>query len=148
MGKAKAEKVETSADLKFIKSGRLNMVILTQNKECTKIDVSSDAFLSNSLLIRANTMDQILFQPHCVFKLTLDLKQIMPCVAETAVRESTDWILCSCSGQMAHYQKLENRLVLQQCVVSLQSTIEELSRPFVAVLKLDDDEWVLERALR
>lgn len=141
------EKVETSEDLKFVKSGRLNMIILLQNKEVSKIDVGSDAFLTNATIVRSTTMDQIMFQQNCVFKLTVDFKKVLPCV-ETAVRESTDWVLCSCPGPMAYYNRVEERLVLQQCVVSIQSTVEEMSRPFIAVLKLEDDEWVLERALR
>jgi hypothetical protein len=141
------EKIQTSEDLKFIKSGRMNMVVLVKDKEVTKIDVSSDAFLAHPLVLRSSTMDQIMFQPNVVFKLTIDFKRTLPCI-ETAVRESTDWVLCSCSGGMAYYNKTEERLVLQQCVVSIQSTVEEMSKPFVAVLKLDDDEWILERAIR
>lgn len=141
-------KLETSEELKFFKSGKLNMVLVVQkDKELTKIDTSSDAFLSNSSIIRSNSMDQIMFQPNCIFKVTIDFKKVFPCT-ETAVRESTDWVLCSCPGAMAYYNKTEERLVLQQCVVSIQSTIEELSKPFIAVLKFDDDEWILERALR
>jgi hypothetical protein len=143
----KGDKCETSEDLKFIKGGKLNMIILVQNKECTKIDTSSAAFLTNPNLLRSSTMDQLMFQPHCVFKITVDFKRVLPCT-ETAVRESTDWVLCSCPGSMAYFNKTEERLVLQQCVVSIQSTVEEMARPFVAVLKLDDDEWVLERAIR
>jgi hypothetical protein len=141
------DKIQTSEDLKFVKSGRMNMIVLVKDKDVTKIDVSSDAFLQNPLVTRSSTMDQVMFQPNVVFKLTVDFKKTFACV-ETAVRESTDWVLCSCSGGMAYYNKTEERLVLQQCVVSIQSTIEEMSKPFVAVLKLDDDEWVLERAIR
>lgn len=141
------DKIQTSDDLKFIKSGRMNMLIIVKDKEVTKIDCSSDAFLLNPLVTRSSTMDQVMFQPNVVFKLTVDFKRTFACV-ETAVRESTDWVLCSCGGGMAYFNKTEERLVLQQCVVSIQSTIDEMSKPFVAVLKLDDDEWVLERAIR
>lgn len=143
----KGEKLETSDDLKFFKGGKLNMVILVQNKDVTKLDTSSHAFLSNPSIVRTSTMDQVMFQPNCIFKLTVDFKRVLACV-ETAVREGTDWVLCSCPGPMAYYNKTEERLVLQQCVVSTQSTVDELSKPFIAVLRLDDDEWVLERALR
>jgi hypothetical protein len=145
MGK---DRCETTPDLSFVKGGRLNMIILQQNKECTKLDASSGAFLASPVIVKSSTMDQVTFHANCVFKLTVDFKKTLPCVAETAVRESTDWVLCSCPGPMAYYNKVEDRLVLQQCVVTVQSNVDQMQRPFGAVLKLDDDEWVIEKVYR
>jgi len=125
------------------------MIVLRQaNKEVVRIDCSSPAFLQNPTLVRSTTMDQILFQPNCVFKVTLDFKKSLPCVEGTAVRESTDWVLCSCLGQTTHYNKTDETLTMAQCVVTVQSNVDELTTPFSLTLRFDEEEWVVERVFR
>jgi hypothetical protein len=51
-------------------------------------------------------------------------------------------------GNMAHFNKVEERLVLQQCVVSIQSNVDPLVAPFHLVLFFDEDEWVVEKIYR
>jgi hypothetical protein len=145
----KAEKLDAPKELNFIKNGKLNMVVVRQpNKEVVKIDTSTQQFLTNPLILRADQMDQILFQPTAVFKVTLDFRKVLPCVEGTAVRESTDWVLCSCMGQMASFNKVDEVLVLSQCVVTVQSNVDPLVMPFQCVLKFEEDEWVVVRVSR
>ena len=145
----KSEKLDAPKELNFIKTGKLNMIVVRQpNKEVTKIDTSTQQFLSNPQVVRADQMDQILFVQNAVFKVTLDFRKVLPCVEGTAVRESTDWVLCSCMGQMASYNKVDEVLVLSQCVVTVQSNVDPLVMPFSCVLKFEDDEWEVIRVSR
>ncbi|CCW65446.1 unnamed protein product [Phytomonas sp. EM1] len=146
MGRKKTS-LETSPDLDFIKSGHLSMVIYREKEELTRIPSEPNSLLSEPRIIRAANMDNITFKD-CVFKITLDFVEPMECMEETAVRETTDWVLCSCNAGDAFYSKTEERLVLQQCKVSLKSNVPQLVAPFIVVLCFKDDEWVVERVLR
>lgn len=150
MGKKKNEtSLETTPDLAFVKSGKLNTIIY-KPKEGDPIAIAADSeqFLEDKRLIKTSNMDQVIFNKETVFKMTLDFLDPLECVAETAVRETTDWMLCSCVGTNAFYSKVEKRLVLQKCSTCLQSSVRELEMPFIIVLLLDDDEWLVERVLR
>lgn len=140
-------RVETSPALAFIKQGILNTIVYHGKEGIEAISTADAAFLEDERIVRSANMDHVNFRGTCVFKVTLDFVEPMECVEATAVRESTDWVLCSCSGTHAIYSKVDQRLVLQQCKVSTMSTVEELSMPFVIYLLLDDDEWVVERIL-
>lgn len=148
MGKKKATTLETTPDLAFVKSGLLNMIVYKDKEDPVAVQADSSAFLEDARLVKTSNMDHVIFNNKCTFKVTLDFLEPMECIPEIAVRESTDWILCTCSGQDAFFSKVEQRLVLQRCAVALQSNIQELVVPFVLVLFLDDDEWVVERVLR
>ncbi|ORC84492.1 uncharacterized protein TM35_000441480 [Trypanosoma theileri] len=150
MGKRRSSiSVETTPDLAFIKKGHLNMLIYTSKEMgAVRVPVDSLDFLEDTRLVRNKSMDQINFSNDCVFKVTLEFIESMPCMEETAVRESTDWVLCSCKGSTAFYSPVEKRLVLQQCFVCVQSNIPELEAPFILVLYLEENEWLVERALR
>ncbi|KEG06157.1 hypothetical protein DQ04_15591010 [Trypanosoma grayi] len=141
--------VETTPDLAFVKKGMLNMLLYTNKEgECVRVPVDTLAFLEDRRFVKSRSMDQVTFTGDCVFKATLEFLEPMACIEETAVRESTDWVLCSCKGSAALYSTVEKRLVLQQCVVCLQSNIPELVDPFILVLELQEGEWLVERALR
>lgn len=140
--------LETSKDLNFIKYGKLNMLCIRNGKDVEKVAADTPAFLNDERVVKGLGMDLVTFQPNVVFKVTLDFKKPLPCVEGTAVREGTDWVLCSCMGSMAHFNKVEERLVLQQCVVSIQSNVDPLVAPFHLVLFFDDDEWQVERVYR
>lgn len=147
--KRHATTLETTPDLAFVSKGVLNMILMKgDGDELMSIETSTQAFLDDRRLVKSSNMDQILFQKQCTFKVTLEFMEAMMCIPETAVRESTDWVLCSCSGANTYYSKVEERLVLQQCQVVLQSNIEELEDPFILVLLHDEDQWVVERVLR
>ncbi|RNF04114.1 hypothetical protein TraAM80_05349 [Trypanosoma rangeli] len=150
MGKRReAAALETTPDLAFIKKGYLNMLIHTSKEgERTTVPVDSLAFLEDPRVVRSRSMDQVNFHRECVFKATLEFVEPVMCLEETAVRESTDWVLCSCGGHAAFYSPVEQRLVLQQCVVCLQSNVPELVDPFVLVLYLEGGHWLVERVLR
>lgn len=148
MGKKKTS-LETTPELAFAKSGRLNVIVHKPKEGAgVAVETNSAAFLEDKRIIKSANMDQITFKD-CVFKVTLDFLEPMECIEETAVRESTDWVLCSCAGVNSFYSKVEERLVLQQCTVSTQSNVQPLVDPFILVLKLEDgDDWVVERVLR
>lgn len=148
MGRKKTS-LETTPELAFVKSGRLNMIVFKPKEgPGVVVETNSADFLEDRRIVKTSNMDQIVFKD-CVFKVTLDFLEPMECVEETAVRESTDWVLCSCAAAHSFYSKLEKRLVLQQCTVSTQSNVAPLVEPFILVLMLeDDDEWVVERVVR
>lgn len=149
MGRRKATScLETTPDLSFVASGLLNMVIFKSGDELVRIAVDSEEYLEDRRIIKTSTMDQVVFNQNCTFKVTLEFIESKMCIPETAVRESTDWVLCTCNGTNAFFSKSEQRLVLQHCMVTLQSNIEELEDPFILVLVQDDDQWVVERVLR
>jgi len=145
-GKVKRNK-NNSKDLQFIKGGKLNMICVRANKEVTKLDADSPAFLTNDAVIKGQSIDLITFAPHVVFKVTLDFYEPLDTVPGST-REMTDWVLCSCPGTMARFQKTEQRLELQQCVVCTPTNVEPLLTPCRVVLAFDDDEWVVERCVR
>lgn len=148
MARKKTTSLETTPELSFVKSGRLNMIVhKPKERDPVKIETDSSAFLEDARIVRNTNMDQVTFKD-CVFKVTLDFLEPMMCLEETAVRESTDWVLCSCAAANSFYSKVEERLVLQQCTVSLLSNVAPLVNPFILVLMLEDgDEWVVERVL-
>lgn len=148
MGKKKQTPLETTPDLSFVSKGILNMIVVKTADELIQIPVNSDEFLDDRRIVKTSNMDQVVFQKNCNFKVTLEFMESMMCIPDSAVRESTDWVLCSCSGANAFYSKIEQRLVLQQCNVTLQSNIEQLEDPFILVLLREDDEWLVERVLR
>jgi hypothetical protein len=138
-------KIETPKPLKFIKGGRLNMLVIRHGKEVEKVDADSAQFLANEATVRSSGMDVITFQQNVVFKVTLDFGEARSSVAETAVRETTDWILMSCMGNMAVFNRTEERLVLQQCVAAIGTTVPELEKPIGIVLRFNDDEWLVDK---
>lgn len=145
----RATKLETTPDLQFVKKGHLNLIILKAGDgELVKVPTDSMDFLEDTRVVRSSTMDQVTFKKECVFKATLEFMDSLECVADTAVRESTDWMLCSCSGTNAYYATMEQRLVLSNCVPALQSTVAELMIPFTLVLMFEDDEWIVEQVVR
>lgn len=149
MGKKKpAHTLETTSDLAFVSKGTLNMILVKNGDDLLQLPVNSNEFLEDRRIVKTSNMDQVVFQKTCTFKVTLEFFESMMCIPETAVRESTDWVLCSCSGANAFYSKIEQRLVLQQCTVTLLSNIEQLEDPFILVLLKEDDEWLVERVLR
>ncbi|EPY32864.1 hypothetical protein STCU_01023 [Strigomonas culicis] len=150
MGKKKNEtSLETTPDLSFVKSGKLNTIVYkSKDDDPLPIAADSEAFLEDRRIIKTSNMDQVIFNKESVFKVTLDFLEPLECVAETAVRETTDWMLCSCQGANAFYSKVEKRLVLQKCGTCLQSSVRELEVSFIVVLRFDDDEWLVERVLR
>lgn len=141
--------IDAPKELNFVKCGKLNLIALRNGKDVEKVATDSVEFLPNPRVVRSGgvMLDVVTFQPHCVFKVTLGFKRPLPCT-ETSARESTDWVLVSCLGTMAHYNRVEERLVLQQCVVSLQSNVEPLRGPLQMVLAFDEDEWVVEKIFR
>lgn len=142
------EKIIVPPQLKFITSGRLNMVVLRANKEVTRIDASTTDFLHNRSIVKQDTMDRVSFLPCAVFKVTLEFKREQLCILETSNRETTDWVLMSCMGNNAFYDKTTQRLLLQQCAVCLQTNIPDLVMPVGLVLKFNDDEWIVEQVCR
>ncbi|CCD14992.1 hypothetical protein, unlikely [Trypanosoma congolense IL3000] len=149
MGKKQAScGLQTDPEFSFIKKGHLNVIIHTKDGEQKMVPADSAAFIDNPQLTRSRTMDQVNFNNECIFKVTLDFAEPIPCIEETAVREMTDWVLCSCKGNNAFYSPVEKRLVLQNCTVCLQSNVRQLLDPFVVVLCLDEETWVVERVLK
>lgn len=140
---------EPTKEFKFVKAGKLNMVIIRNGKNVEPVPINVAAFLANEVIIKTNTMDVITFQPNVVFKFTLDFKSPLPCIEGTnAVRESTDWILCSSMGTTAHFNKVDETLILQQCVVSIQTNVAQFAAPFNAALRLNDEEWEVVKVWR
>lgn len=137
---------ETSEDLKFVKGGRLSMVCVRQHKEVVKVD-SDPSFLTNESVVRSSTMDAVTFQPNVVFKVTLDFRKALSCLPGS-VREATDWALLSTTGQTAVFNRIDERLLLQQCTVSTRSNVKQLEQPISMILMWADDEWVVERVYR
>eukprot|EP00744_Colponema_vietnamica_P005124 GILI01007536.1.p1 GENE.GILI01007536.1~~GILI01007536.1.p1 ORF type:complete len:158 (-),score=13.84 GILI01007536.1:54-491(-) len=142
------EKVVVPPQLKYITGGRLNMVVLRANKEVSRIDTSSNLFLGDRSIVKHDTMDRVSFLPCAVFKVTLDFKKEQLCLLETSNRETTDWVLMSCMGNNAFYDKTTQRLLLQQCAVCLQTNVPDLIMPVGLVLRFDDDEWIVEQVCR
>ena len=138
--------VQTSDDLKFVKSGRLNVVCLRQGKEVEQV-TSDPSFLTNEAVIRSSSMDAVTFQQNVVFKVTLDFKKSLGCLPDS-VREATDWALLSCPGPSAVFNRVEERLVLQHCTVCTRSNVKQLEQPINLVLLWDEDDWVVERCFR
>ncbi|KAK7197549.1 hypothetical protein NESM_000704900 [Novymonas esmeraldas] len=140
--------VEAPPELSFVQGGTLNTILLKGPEEIQQLAVDSAAFLEDRRAVRSTNMDQVTFSKSVVFKVTLDFMEAMPCIPEIAVRETTDWMLLSCPGTHAHYSTMDQRLVLQQCTAALQSNIPELEFPITVVLRLDDDQWLVERVMR
>jgi len=124
------------------------MILLKSTEGVERIAVDSANFLDNRRIVRNANMDQITFAKECVFKVTLDFVEPMECIAETAARETTDWMLCSCAGENARYAKVDQRLILDRCTTSLQSNIRQFEVPFMLILYYEDEEWLVERILR
>ncbi|AAZ13484.1 uncharacterized protein TEOVI_000317700 [Trypanosoma equiperdum] len=143
-----AQGLETSPELSFIKQGHLNLLIHTKDGEQRLVPVDSLAFIDDPQLVRSRTMDQVNFNSECIFKVTLDFSEPIPCIEETAVREMTDWVLCSCKGNNAFYSPVEKRLILQSCTVCLQSNVRALVDPFVVMLLYNEEGWVVDRVLK
>jgi hypothetical protein len=143
-GKAKKPKRNkaNSEGLQFIKGGKLNMLCLRVNKEVVKIDASTPAFLTNEAIIHGQGMDRIDFVPHVHFKVTLEFFEAYETVPGS-MREAADWVLCSCPGNMASFNKTTQRLELRQCVVCMATSVAPLSTPFRMTLGFDEDEWVV-----
>ena len=133
---------KTSYD--FVKSGNLNMIVHRNGRECER--VPTDTMLTADNIVRATSIDSVTFRDNTVFKFTLDFKKPQPCLEETAVREQTDWVLASCPGQFAQFNKIEERLILQACRVSICSTVAGLDDQFSTSFRLDPvrGEWVLD----
>jgi hypothetical protein len=140
------QNVDTTDELKFIKGGRLNLICLRQGKEVEKVEVNP-SFLNNEAVVRSTGMDAILFLPNVVFKVTLDFRKQISCIPGS-IREATDWILLSTTGQSAVFNRVEERLILQHCAVSTRSNIKQLEQPINIVLSWTDDEWIVERVFR
>jgi hypothetical protein len=132
-------------EFSFVKGGKLNMVVARSGKSVER--VPTDAILSSEATVRSNGMDVVTFLPNVVFKFTLDFRKGLPCVG-SAVREMTDWVLCSAMGGSAHYNKVEERLLLHHCMVCIQSNVEGLLSPFHVSLKLIGEEWKVEQVWR
>lgn len=144
----RVSELETLPEFSFVKGGLLNVILLNAKDELEKVDANTNAFLDDKRVVRSTNMDQTTFVKDCVFKVTLDFVEPMECIPETAARETTDWMLCSCSGANAYYAKVDQRLVLQRCTASLQSNIRQLEVPFMLILYYEDEEWLVERMLR
>ncbi|KAG8344429.1 hypothetical protein ERJ75_000352200 [Trypanosoma vivax] len=141
--------VEVPPELAFIKQGHLNMLLLVgKDGEAERIPTGNLSFMNDPRVVRNRSMDQVNFNGDCAFKVTLEFRDAVACVEETAVRETTDWVLCSSRGNNAFYSPVEKRLVLQNCTVCLQSNVPALVDPFTIVLCLQDDVWQVERVLR
>ena len=132
----------------FVKNGRLNVVAIRSGKAVESVACDSPAFLQMDAVCRSATMDMITFHPNVVFKVTLDFKERVPCVASSGGREATDWTLVSCMGQTASYNRIEERLTLQYCTVSIESKVEAFMHPVNLVLKFDEDHWAVEKIYR
>eukprot|EP00760_Papus_ankaliazontas_P028701 PhM_4_TR3868/c0_g1_i1/m.52614 len=135
-------------DFSFVKAGTLNMVLLRNGRECEKIPIES--FLMSDQSVRTSSIDGITFREHVVFKFTLEFKPNQPCLEETAVRENTDWVLASCPGTYAQFNKVEERLIFQACRVCILSTVAGLEDQFCCSFRLDGvkGEWVLDMIWR
>jgi len=144
----RVSELETLPEFSFVSGGVLNTILLKSKDELERIAVDSPAFLEDRRIVRSANMDQITFAKECVFKVTLDFVEPIECIPETAARETTDWMLCSCIGTNARYAKVDQRLVLDRCTTSLQSNIRPLEVPFMLILYFEDDEWLVERVLR
>ena len=145
----KEDRIQAPKELKFLRHGRLNLLVLRQGKSVEKIDVDTPAFLSDERVVKASGMDTITFQPNCVFKVTLDFKEPLLCVSDDAVREATDWVLMSCMGGTASFNRTEERLVLQYCSACVGSTVAELQQPVNMTLRFtEDNEWIVEKCYR
>ncbi len=135
---------ENRRSYNYIARGKLNLICEVQNREVKPVgDVSTQDFLTNTSIVRQTTLDVITFQPHAQFKVTLDLKEAKEC-QWPSTREMTDWILFSCNGNAAFYDRNEEKLVLQQCLAKT-SCNQEMSVPLTIILKFDEDEWIAER---
>ncbi|KAG5471508.1 hypothetical protein LSCM1_01601 [Leishmania martiniquensis] len=149
MGKKKhMSDVETTPELSFVQGGVLNMILIKGPEGMQKMAVDTTAFLEDKRVVRSAHMDTVTFSHNTVFKVTLDFAEAMPCIPEIAVRETTDWMLLSCSGAHAYYSTVDQRLVLQQCRTSLVSNTPELQFPICVVLRFDSDQWLVERVTR
>ena len=148
----KEDRIQTTKDLKFVRHGRLNLLSLRLGKSVEKVDVDTPAFLADERVVKATGMDTITFQPNCVFKVTLDFKEPMLCVMDehsTAVREATDWVLVSCMGNTASFNRTEERLILQFCTACIGSNVAPLLQPVHLALKFtEDNEWIVEKVYR
>lgn len=139
--------IETTDGLEFVKSGRLNIVCLRNGKEVERLPSDGAQFLNDERVVRSSSMDVITFQPNVIFKLTLDFRKLKPCVFGS-VRENTDWVLMSTTGATAVFNRVDERLILQQCKVDVRSTVKELEAPVHVSLAFNDDEWVADRVFR
>eukprot|EP00758_Cryptobia_borreli_P015041 Tbor_TRINITY_DN5983_c1_g3::TRINITY_DN5983_c1_g3_i1::g.18651::m.18651 len=153
MGKGKSHKrkkrdIDTPHELRFITGGILNMIALRNNKQVTQVNAYTETILTDPTIVRHTSMDNITFLPNAVFKVTLDFSKLKVCMAETAVREATDWVLCSCLGSDVYYDKTSLLLVLQQCMVCIQSNVKQLEMPFGLEMRYEDEMWEVVRVFR
>jgi hypothetical protein len=144
----KKSQINTPHELRFIQSGKLNMLIVRSGKEISKVDAYTDEFLTNPQVVARDSMDQTTFLPNIVFKVTLDFSKPKVCVQETAIREATDWVLCSCMGGGVRYDKTAQRLIMQSVVVCVQSNVKQLELPFGCVLVYTGKEWEVEAIMQ
>ena len=138
-------KVKTPPEFDFVVSGRLHMICVRNGKEVEKVDADSAAFLTNPNVVKSTTMDAVSFLPNVIFKVTLDFKEPLPCIEGSSAREQTNWVLCSGAGMWASYNRTDEKLLLQQCTVTTFSNVSELQNPFHLLLKLKEDEWLVEK---
>lgn len=140
--------VNVPDDLAFVKNGRLNVIAVRNGKSVEAVACDSTLFLGNALVVRTQSMDMVTFHPNVVFKVTLDFSETLQCAPNSFGRETSDWILLSCSGQNASYNANEERLTLLYCMACIESKVEAFLRPVNLVLKFDEDCWIVEKVYR
>jgi hypothetical protein len=139
--------IDVPPSLAFVAGGRLTMVVAGGNR---KVSTADATFLTDAGVTRNTGMDIVTFQPSAAFKAVVDFRVPRPCVAGSPRRE-TDWLLLSCRGDLAFYNHVEERLVLQQCAACTPSNVAELRLPVTLVLRFDDSDdtdepgWVVEK---
>jgi len=136
--------MSTKSAYDFVKSGVINICVSRNGREVERVPL--EQLLTDERIIRSSSIDSLTFRENAVFKFTLEFKKSLPCLEETAVREQTDWILASCPGQAAQYNKIEERLILQACHATVSSTVAGLEDQFCTSFRMDPQkgEWVLD----
>ncbi len=137
----------------YIWRGKLNMACLRENRESTGVEVSNEEWLNNSKLVRGQSLDRVEFSPQVAFKVTLDFKEVKETLNMVEceergmpfnTRETTDWILLTCIGDRAFYDRNMKKLVLLHCVAS-SSVTHDFMYPCTVILSFEEDEWTAER---
>lgn len=128
----------------YIWRGKLNMVCYRErNRESTPIEANTEEFLTHDRIVRGQSLDRIEFQPNVAFKVTLDFKEAKETLPGST-RETTDWMLLSCNGDRAFYDRNMKKLVLQHCTPSVSVTAD-MVYPLTIIMSFDEDEWIAER---
>ncbi len=145
---------ENKKTFPYIQRGKLNMVCLRDNRESVLADnATSEEFLQNPKVVRSAGLDRIDFHPNVSFKVTLDFKtakdtlNAVECAERNlpyTVREVTDWMLLTCLGHNAFYDRNLKKLVLMHCVANVSVT-HDMLHPITIILGFDEDEWIAER---